>query len=280
GRFANRIRGGRFTLDGASYELPRNENGVTSLHGGGRGFGKRPWRIVDHDATSVALRLISPDGDAGYPGTVDATCVYRLRADALRVELSATTDQATPLNLAHHSYFNLDGAPTILDHELTVAAETFTPVDEANLPTGEIRPVAGTAFDFRQARPVRLVEGGARRRYDHNWVLDRSRLDPSGADAPLAFAGSLRAPGGGLSMEVWTTEPGLQVYDGFKLDLPVPGLDRRRYGPCAGLCLEPQRFPDSPNQPHFPDSILRPGEIYRQVTEYRLVRDQGFAGSA
>ncbi|KAA2235210.1 aldose epimerase family protein [Salinarimonas soli] len=270
GRYANRIRGGRFTLDGVEHELPRNENGRTSLHGGGHGFGKRPWALVAHDETSATLALRSPDGDAGYPGNLDVTCTYRLAGTTLRIELTATTDRATPVNLCHHSYFNLDGGSTILDHELEIAADLYTPLDADNVPTGEVRSVAGTPYDFRAPRPIRLEEGAQRHRYDDNWLLRRDGAEPSGAAGPLAFAGRVRSQAGPLSLEVWTTEPAMQVYDGYKLDLAVPGLDGERYGPCAGLCLEPQHVPDSPNQPHFPSTILRPGAVYRQVTEYRF----------
>jgi len=273
GRFANRIRGGRFTLDGAVYHLPRNEAGVTSTHGGGQGFGKRVWKLFRHDASSASMTLRSSDGDAGYPGNVEVTCLYRVTGTTLRVELSAVTDQATPINLCHHSYFNLDGSTSILDHELEVAADLYTPVDETGIPTGEISCVADGPFDFRTPRPIRYIRSGERQSYDHNWVLRRSRLDTSGIDVPLAFAARLHSPINRRTLEVWTTEPGLQIYDGYKLDLPTPGHGGIMYGPCAGLCLEAQRFPDSPNQPHFPNSIVRPGELSRQITEYRFGTD-------
>jgi aldose 1-epimerase len=270
GRFANRIRGGQFVLDGVAYQVPKNENNTTSIHGGGQGFGKRAWELSDYDASSVRMTLYSPDGDAGYPGTTEVTCLYRVIGTTLRVELSAVTDHATPINLCHHSYFNLDGRPSILDHELEIAADFYTPVDDLNLPTGEIRCVAGGPFDFRAPRPIRFVQDSARRIYDHNWVLRRDCLEVVGSGVPLAFAARLRSPLNGRTLEVWTTEPGLQVYDGHKLDLPVLGHGGVRYGPCSGICLEAQRFPDSPNQPHFPNTILRPGELSRQITEYRF----------
>lgn len=273
GRVANRIADGRFTLDGTTYELTRNQAGRHTLHGGG-GFGRRVWELRDHDSSSVTLGLVSPDGDHGFPGTVHATCVYRLLDPAvLRVELTATTDRPTPLNLAHHSYFNLDGAPTIFNHRLSVDADCYTPVDEDLIPTGEIRPVDGSPNDFRGHRTIRFPDAqtGAPVHYDINFVLNRTRLAPSGIDGlPLAFAASLCSRLNNMSVAVWTTEPGLQVYDGGKLDVPAPGLDGQRYGAGAGLCLEPQNFPNAINQPGFPDSVLRPGAVYRQVTEYRF----------
>ncbi len=273
GRFANRIEGGRFTLDGKAHQLPLNQDGRHSLHGGGQGFGKRPWTILHHDATSVTLALVSPDGDAGYPGALTVTCRYGLVGDAtLRVELSATTDAPTIVNLAHHSYFRLDDGPDILDHDLEVRANLTTPVDADLIPDGSLADVAGTPFDFRKPRPIRHVDpDGVRFWYDHNYVLRRDRREPSVAEGlELAHAATLRSPKTGLAMAVWTTEPALQVYDGFKVATPVPGLDGERYGPNAGLCLEPQHVPDSPNLPHFLSTVLRPGAVYRQVSEYRF----------
>ncbi len=218
------------------------------------------------------IALFQTDGEAGYPGTLVTACTYRLNGATLRIELSASADRATPVNLCHHSYFNLDGSGTILDHDLELAADFYTPSDSDWVPTGEILAVAHTPFDFRSARPIRLMDdAGERVRYDHNYVLRRSRLEPSGiAHLPLAHAATLSSRKSGLAMEVWTTEPGVQAYDGFKVNLPVPGHDGATYGPNAGLCLEPQHFPDSPNLAHFPSTILRPGETYRQVTEYRF----------
>lgn len=270
GRFANRIRDGRFSLDGRSYDLPRNENGRTSLHGGGQGFGKRPWRLVEAREDAVRLALHSPDGDAGYPGALDVACTYSLAGATLRVALEARADAPTPVNLCHHSYFTLDDAETILDHEIEIAADFYTPLDPYDVPTGEVLRVEGSPYDLRTARPVRREADGERLRFDNNFALARTRTEPSGIETPLAFAARVRSPESGVVLEVWTTEPGLQFYDGYKTDLDVPGHDGRRYGPCSGLCLEPQHFPDSPNQPHFPSTILRPGAVYRQVTEYRF----------
>jgi aldose 1-epimerase len=273
GRYANRVGGGRFVLDGKEYWLPLNQDGRQSLHGGGKGFGKRPWTIVASDDTSVTLALVSPDGDAGYPGRLNVWCRYGLVADAaLRIELTATTDAPTIVNLAHHSYFRLDDGPDILDHELEVRANLMTPVDADLIPDGSLVAVEGTPFDFRKLRPVRrLATDGTRIWYDHNYILRRDRREISGAAGlELAHAATLRSARSGLAMQLWTTEPALQVYDGFKLAPPVPGLDGQRYGACAGLALEPQHVPDSPNLPHFPSTVLRPGEVYRQVSEYRF----------
>ncbi|MDJ1159002.1 aldose epimerase family protein [Chelatococcus sp. SYSU_G07232] len=275
GRVANRIAGGRFTVDGRGYDVPRNQDGRHALHGGGRGFGKRPWQVSHHDGASVALTLVSPDGDAGFPGTLTVTCLYRLCEPAtLRIELAAVTDAPTPVNLCHHSYFNLDGTPSILDHRLTVAADFYTPTDADLIPTGEIRAVEGTPYDFRANRTVRFpdAETGAPVRYDVNFVLRRDRTEPAAGGGPaLAHAATLASTRSNLAMETWTTEPGLQVYDGGKVAIPVPGLGGARYGANAGICLEAQHFPDSPNRAHFPTTLLRPGEVYRQVTEYRFL---------
>lgn len=273
GRYANRIAHGKFALDGTVYQLPLNENGRHSLHGGGGGFSKRPWTILHHDARSVTLGLMSPDGDNGYPGNLSLTCRYTLAEPAtLRMELSATTDAATIVNLCQHSYFNLDGSADILDHELELRANLITPVDDDLIPDGSLAHVNGTPFDFRRARPIRLVNAdGSRRWYDHNFMLRRDRTEPSvqqGLD--IAHAATLRSSLSGLAMEVWTSEPACQVYDGAKVSTPVPGLGGLAYGANAGICLEAQHVPDSPNLPHFPTTVLRPGAVYRQVTEYRF----------
>lgn len=272
GRYANRIGGGRFVLDGKVHQLPLNQENRHSLHGGGQGFGKKPWTLVHHDASSVTLGLVSPDGDANYPGTLNVTCRYTLTDEnALRIELSAFTDQPTILNLCHHSYFNLDGSPDVLDHELAVRANIITPVDADLIPDGTLTQVSGTPFDFRRPRLIRFLnEDGSRFWYDHNFMLRRETREPPVGGMELAHAATLSSAKSGLAMEVWTTEPCLQVYDGFKLNLPVSGLDGARYGANAGICLEPQHAPDSPNLPHMPSTVLRPGELYRQMTEYRF----------
>lgn len=272
GRYANRIAHGKFSIDGLPYQLPLNQEGKHSLHGGGKGFGKKPWVLLVADGSSCTLGLISPDGDAGYPGTLNVTCRYMLtEANALRVELAAFSDKPTILNLCHHSYFNLDGGASILDHSLAVRANVMTPVDGDLIPDGSLAPVSGTPFDFRKPRPIRLAgPDGQRFWYDHNFVLRRERREADVSGLEIAHAATLASAKSGLSMEVWTSEPCLQVYDGFKVNVPVAGLDGARYGANAGICLEPQHAPDSPNLPHLPSTVLRPGELYRQVTEYRF----------
>lgn len=265
GRVANRIAHGRFCLDGVMHHAPLNDHGKHSLHGGGQGFSRRPWRLDHYDSSSVTLALSSPAGDAGYPGSVDVRCVYRVcEASKLRIELSATTDAATPLNLAPHSYFNLDDAPDILDHMLQINADFYTPVDAESIPTGEIRRAEGTPYDFRNARAVRCVDAsGERVRYDLNFAL-------RGGCNELAHAATVSSTRSGVALEVWTSAPGVQFYDGYKLNVAPPGLGGARYGANAGLCLETQGFPDSPNRPHFPSVILRPRERYTHTTEYRF----------
>jgi aldose 1-epimerase len=263
GRFANRIANGRFVLDGVVHQLERKPGEKHTLHGGARGFGRRLWKLGAHDATSVSLSLDSPDGDGGFPGALTATCVYRMLEPAtLRIELSAVSDRPTIVNLTQHAYFNLDGSPDILDHELTLMADFYTPADAELIPTGEIRAVAGTSYDFRSARPVRDQSGTT---YDTNFIAAR---EPE-ADG-LAQIAALRSPLNGLTMTLLSTEPGVQFYDAAKLDCPVPGLDGARYGAHAGLCLEPQAFPDSPNRRHFTNCVLRPSAEYRHVSEFRF----------
>ncbi len=264
GRCANRIAGGKFRLDGMSYQLPLNEQGVTHLHGGVMGFGVRAWTIdaISHD--SVRLSIESADGDEGYPGAVRASCTYTLLpAGRLTIELGATTDAPTLVNLATHSYFNLDGSETILDHTLTIAADRYTPVDARLIPTGEILPVEGTGFDFRKAARIGANRAQTPDGFDHNLAV-------SMAPAPdPRFAARLASTKGDLAMEIWSTEPGVQFYDGAYLPDTV-ALRGRRGNKHAGCCLEPQRFPDGVNHPNFPTTVLRPGERYRQVTEYRF----------
>ncbi|WP_201831213.1 aldose epimerase family protein [Microvirga zambiensis] len=262
GRYGNRIGGARFTLDGETYELDANE-GRNQLHGGSMGFGTRLWGIVDHTPSSLTLGLVSEDGDMGYPGRVVATCTYTLREPSrLQIALEATSDRPTPVNLTTHGYFNLDGSPDISAHELTIAGDYITPTQPDLIPTGEILIVAGTDYDFTAARPV---HGAQHTLYDINYVL-------RGPYGELRHAATLASRRNDLSMELWTTEPGVQFYDGHLIDIPVEGLDGAKYGKHGGLCLEPQRFPDGPNKAHFPESIVRPGRVSRQVSELRFSR--------
>ena len=271
GRFGNRIGGGRFVLDGKTFQLPLNENGRTCLHGGGAsGFGKTPWTLLRAEPASVTLALHSPDGDNGFPGAMTVTCRYSLvPPQTLRIELWAVTDAATVINLCHHSYFNLDGSADILDHALEVRANLYAPVDTDLIPNGTLAAVAGTHLDFRTPRTLR--GDGARTPVDNTFMLRRDRCEiTSGSALQLAHAATVTSVKSGLALQCWTTEPALQVYDGAKVNVAVPGLDGARYGRCAGLALEPQHVPDSPNLPHFPSTVLRPDAVYRQVTEYRF----------
>ena len=266
GRFANRIGGGKFTIDGKACRGDKNFLGKHLLHGGAMGIGKRVWSIGDVGEDFVTLTLRDADGEMGFPGNLDIACTYRLKPDGiLSCDLGAVTDRPTPCNLALYSYFNLDdgGASEALDHLLQVDAGDVLPVDEEMIPTGRIASVEGTDFDFRVSRPIRREIGGEQLRYDHNWCLGLSKQ-------PCRRVATLRGARSGLAMEVWTTEPGIQFYAGHKVARDVPGLGNRRYGPFAGICLEPQNWPDSPNHPQFPQAVLRPGDTYRQTTEYRF----------
>ncbi len=272
GRCANRIAHGRFRLDGASYQLPLNEKGRHCLHSGPNGFDRRPWRIIEHGSDHVTLALFSPAGDQGFPGALTLCCRYQLHDPAaLGLELTATTDAATIVNLAHHPYFNLDGSEDARDHELAIAADFITPVDRELIPTGEIIAVSGTPYDFRELRPVRYPLSGAVKAigYDVNFVL-RGADGAGSTQASLAHAATLASPRNGLALELWTSAPGLQLFDGHGMLFAAAGLDGRRYGEGAGIALEAQHFPDSANHAHFPSTSLRAGEIWRQRTEYRF----------
>jgi len=265
GRYANRIANARFTLDGKTYTLAANNNG-NSLHGGIKGFDKVIWDAEPLGDSSVKLTYLSKDGEEGYPGNLQAEVIYTLTADnALKIEYTATTDKATPVNLTNHCYFNLSGGTdtTILDHELMLKADKYTAVNDKLIPTGENPAVSGTPMDFTTAkkvgRDIAQVPGG----YDHNWVLSKSGND-------LELAATLYHAASGRFMEVYTTEPGVQFYSGNFLDGTLKGRDGRNYVKHAGLCLEAQHFPDSPNQPSFPNTILKPGEKYHQVTIYKF----------
>jgi aldose 1-epimerase len=267
GRSANRIGGGRFAIDGRTYQLSLNEKGVTHLHGAEAGFGKRPWRILAHDEKSITLGLTSLAGEAGYPGTVEATCRYTVEAPGtIRMEAQATTDAPTIVNLAQHSYFNLDGSPDILDHEVEIAADLYTVTDALKVPTGEIRPVAGTPYDFRRRRPIRMTSDGVRVAYDLNYVVAMEK-----AAAPRRMA-RLSSPKSGISLTVSSSEPGVQFYDGAMMHVGVPGLGGRIYPVNGGCCFEPGFFPDAPNHSNFPSSVLRPGETYRQTTLFAFAK--------
>jgi aldose 1-epimerase len=276
GRYANRIAQARFSLKGVVHTLTAND-GPNSLHGGARGFDKRLWK-VDGTANQGTLKLtyVSADGEEGFPGQVTAHVTYRLGDDdSLSIAYTATTTAPTPMNLANHAYFNLSGDTSrpILGHTLKINADRFTPVDSTLIPTGELRAVAGTPFDFRtpavigsriDAEDVQLTLG---RGYDHNWVLNDAR-----AKTGLRLAAVLTDPDSGRVLEVHTTQPGLQFYSGNFMDGKPPGHGTV-YGYRTGLCLETQHFPDSPNEPSFPSTILRPGETYAERTElhFRLV---------
>ncbi|SCY55612.1 aldose epimerase family protein [Microvirga guangxiensis] len=263
GRHANRIGRARFTLNGETYKLDANE-GANQLHGGTMGFGTRLWSIVDQTKSSVTLSLVSDDGDMGYPGRLIATCVYTLLPSRIvRVELTATTDKATPVNLTTHGYFNLDGSADILSHRLMIAGDYITPTHPDLIPTGEIVRVEGSAYDFRKPMPIGAELINDDTLYDTNFVL----RGPYGVLRQAAF---LESQKNGMTMELWTTEPGVQFYAGHLIDIPVSGLNGAKYGRHAGLCLEPQRFPDSPNNAHFPSSILDPGQVSKQVSEFRF----------
>ncbi|MCB5202283.1 galactose mutarotase [Neorhizobium sp. T786] len=262
GRCSNRITGGKFALDGKQYQLELNEKGVTHLHGGSDGIAKRNWEIVDLADDRVVLQIIDPDGRAGYPGNCTVTATYHLKADGvLNVAYETTADQPTPCNICQHTYFNLDGREDALGHDIMIAADEITVVDDRQCPTGELMPVAGTGFDLRRMGPMNRQEDGEQVLFDHNFCLSEERV----AKRSVALARSVNS---GVSLEVRTTEPGLQFYAGFKLDVAVPGHEGRRYGPFAGFCLETQIWPDAVNHPNFPNAVLRPGEVLRQETDY------------
>ncbi|MBN2450631.1 MAG: galactose mutarotase [Lentisphaeria bacterium] len=267
GRYANRIGGARFLLDGKEVRLAAN-NGPNHLHGGVRGFDRVLWEAEDFEedgSAGVRLRRLSPDGEEGYPGNLDVAVTYALTdLDELRIDFEATSDEPTPVNLTNHTYFNLRGTGDILDHVVQIPASRYTPVDEGLIPTGEIAPVQGTPLDFTAPHAVReriaAVPGGG---YDHNFVLDKK-------PGCLACAARVEEPEGGRVLEVLTTEPGAQFYTGNFLDGTLVGRDGQRYGRHAGFCVEPQRFPDSPNQPGFPDCVLRPGGVYLHTIVFRF----------
>ncbi|MCJ7994494.1 galactose mutarotase [Rhizobium cremeum] len=266
GRCSNRIAGGAFTLDGKPYRLERNEKDVNHLHGGSDGIAKRNWQIIGLSSDSVTLAMTDPDGRAGYPGNCRITATYQLRDEGvLSVVYESETDQPTLANICQHAYFNLDGGADILGHDLMIAADHYLPVDDVLIPTGEIRPVDGTPFDFREMRPIRRQVDGTQVPYDHNFCLSPTRMQKRS----VALARSINS---GVTMEVRTTEPGVQFYAGVYVNVPVPGLEGKTYGPYAGFCLETQVWPDAINHAAFPSPVLRPGQVLRQETDYVFSR--------
>lgn len=253
GRFANRIAGGQITVDGLPYQIDRNENGRTALHGGHDGAGVQVWTVTDLQPDAASFALTLPDGHMGFPGTLTACVEARVADGALTLTITARTDRATPCSFAHHSYFNLDGSADITGHLLCIDAPTYLPVDADRIPT-QPTPVDGTPFDFRAPRPV--GDHG----YDHNFCV-------ASAAGPLRPVARLTGPQTGLTLTVETTEPGLQIYDGAHIHFSG-GLDGRHYGRKSGIALETQAWPDAPNRPDFPPALLRTGDTYRHIVRY------------
>lgn len=275
GRFGNRIASGKFSINGNIYQLAVN-NGANALHGGLKGFDKVVWQVtaveVSRDEPKLVLNYLSADGEEGYPGNLSVQATYTLTADnALQIGFSAQTDQRTVCNLTHHSYFNLAGQGDVLSHVLQINADKFTPVDGGLIPTGELRNVEGTAFDFRVPAPIGARINGddvqlkLGRGYDHNFVLNKS----NGHSSELSLAARVYEPVSGRNLEVWATAPATQFYTGNFL-AGITGRDGRVHQPHDGFCLEPQHYPDSPNRPEFPTTELPPGETYRHTISYKF----------
>jgi aldose 1-epimerase len=275
GRYANRIAHGKFALDGKTYTLAKN-NGENSLHGGTVGFDRRVWTARDISTPgvpSLELKYVSKDGEEGYPGTLSVRVVYTLTAqNELKIEYSATTDKDTVVNLTNHSYFNLagQGSEDILGHVLTLHADKFTPVDAGLIPTGELRNVAGTPFDFRKPTAVgeRIGQNDEQLKlgngYDHNWILNRAKA------GEISLAAEVYEPKTGRILEVWTDQPGIQFYTGNFLDGTIHGKGGVAYGQRTALCLETQHYPDSPNHPEFPSTVLKPGTRFHSTTIFKF----------
>ncbi|MCU0770835.1 MAG: galactose mutarotase [Verrucomicrobia bacterium] len=270
GRYANRIAGGKFILDGRPYSLALN-SGPCTLHGGLKGFDKAVWQAQEvpaADGVAVRFTHVSPDGDEGYPGRLEVQVIYTLtESNELRLDYEARTDKPTVLNLTNHTYWNLRGEGTVLDHRLQLNASRFTAVDNHSLPTGELVSVAGTPWDFLRPATLgsRMAQVGATPTgYDHNYVIDGG-----GGTQPVRTA-RVEEPVTGRVLEWLTTEPAVQLYTGNYLDGTEPGKGGRRYVQHSGFCLETQHYPDSPNRPAFPSTVLRPGEVYRQTTIHRF----------
>jgi aldose 1-epimerase len=269
GRYGNRIGHAKFTLDAKEYKLAANNNGNT-LHGGNKGFDKVVWTGKALPDGGLELKYTSKDGEEGYPGTLNTTVVYHLTdADELKIDYTATTDKDTVVNLTNHAYYNLKGSGDILDHVVTIMADKFTPVDAGLIPTGELKPVAGTPFDFTKPTAIgaridqtdeQIKLGGG---YDHNWVLNRK-------GPGLSLAAHVVEPTSGRTMDVLTTEPGLQFYTGNFLDGTLVGKGGQHYQKRSAFCMETQHFPDSPNKPSFPTTELKPGQTYKTTTVYKF----------
>ncbi len=270
GRYGNRIANAKFSLNGKEFTLDKN-NDQNSLHGGVKGFDKVVWNVVKVTDSSLELQYTSKDGEEGFPGNLNVTAIYTLTEDnGLRLDYTATTDKDTHCNLTQHSYFNFKGKGDILDHVVKINADKFTPVDANLIPTGELRPVKGTPLDFstpeligarinNDDEQLKLGKG-----YDHNYVLNKS------APGELSLAATVSEPTSGRVMEVWTTEPGMQFYTGNFLDGTITGKGGWTYQQRNGFCMEPQHYPDTPNHPDFPTSVLKAGQVYKNTIMYKF----------